>query len=135
MVHERQRLPLGLEAGDHLARVHAGLEHFEGDLAADGLGLFGHENDAESPLADLLQQLVRANHRSGAFRDRLVAALDSRELSGVEEPCRLLMSLQESLHALSQVSVSGAGLVEESRALGWAFFLQGFDEDGLFPHR
>ena len=35
VVHQRQGLPLGLEPGDHLPRVHPRLEHLQGDLAAD----------------------------------------------------------------------------------------------------
>ena len=37
MVHERQRLPLGLEAGDDLPRVHARLDDLQRHLAADRL--------------------------------------------------------------------------------------------------
>ena len=36
VVHQRQRLPLGLEARDHLTRVHAQLDELERDAAADG---------------------------------------------------------------------------------------------------
>jgi hypothetical protein len=34
MIHHRQRLPLGFEAGDHLVRVHAGLDDLQSDAAA-----------------------------------------------------------------------------------------------------
>jgi hypothetical protein len=54
VVHHRQRLPLGLEAGDDLAAVHAGLDDLEGDLALDRVRLLGHEHDAHAALADLL---------------------------------------------------------------------------------
>ena len=64
VVHDRQGLPLGLEPGDHLPRVHPRLEHLQRDLAADRLGLLGHVDDAEPALADLLQQLVRADRPS-----------------------------------------------------------------------
>ena len=37
MVHHRQRLPLGLEAGDDLPRVHARLDDLQRDPAADRL--------------------------------------------------------------------------------------------------
>ena len=57
MVHHRQRLPLGLEAGDDLSAVQAGLDDFEGDLALNGLGLLGHEHRAHPAFADLLQSL------------------------------------------------------------------------------
>src|SRR5947207_1004511 len=70
MVHDRQRLPLGLEARDHLARVHARLDDLQGNLATHRLGLLGHEDDAEAAFADLLQELVRTNHRASVFRGR-----------------------------------------------------------------
>ena len=68
MVHHRQGLPLGLEAGDHLPRVHARLDDLERDRPLDRLGLLGHEDDAHAAFADLLQQLVGADHRRPAFR-------------------------------------------------------------------
>ena len=68
MVHHRQRLPLGLEAGDHLPRVHARLDDLQRDRPLDRLGLLGHEDDAHAAFADLLQQLVRADDRAGALR-------------------------------------------------------------------
>ena len=68
MVHHRQRLPLGLEAGDHLPAVHARLDDLQRDAAADRLLLLGHIDDAHAPFADLLQQLVRADLRAGTFQ-------------------------------------------------------------------
>ena len=62
MIHQRQGLPLGLEPGDDLAAVHAGLDDFQGDPAADGLGLLGHVDDAHAPFADLLEQAVAADY-------------------------------------------------------------------------
>ena len=70
VVHQRQRLPLGLEAGDDLPGVHARLDDLQRDLAADGVLLLGHEDDAEAALADLLQQLVAADDRADALGRR-----------------------------------------------------------------
>ena len=70
MVHQRQRLPLGLETGDDLPRVHARLDHLQRDLAADRVLLLGHVDDAEAALADPLQQLVPADDRAHALRRR-----------------------------------------------------------------
>ena len=61
MVHQGQRLALGLEAAEDLGRVHAGLDDLEGDAALDRLGLLGHPDGAHAALAQLLQQLVRAD--------------------------------------------------------------------------
>src|SRR5439155_268804 len=72
MIHQRQRLPLGFEAGDHLPSIHAGLDDFQRHLAADRLLLLGHEDDAEAPFADLLQELVWADDGAGALGDRVI---------------------------------------------------------------
>ena len=69
MIHQRQHLPLDLEAGDDLPGVHAGLDDLQGDLAPDRLGLLSHENDAHPALADLLQQLIGADDIAGRFSD------------------------------------------------------------------
>ena len=72
MVHHRHGLPLGLEAGDHLPRVHPRLDDLERDRPLNRLGLLGHEHDAHAAFADLLQQLVGADDRAGLFGDGLV---------------------------------------------------------------
>ena len=69
MVHHRQGLPLGFEAGDHLPGVHARLDDLQRDRALDRLGLLGHEHDAHAAFADLLQQLVGADDRARALGD------------------------------------------------------------------
>ena len=55
MIHHRQRLPLGLEAGDDALRVHAQLDDLERDAAPDGFLLLGHVNHAAATLADHLK--------------------------------------------------------------------------------
>ena len=51
MIHQRLCLPLGLEAGDDLARIHTGLKHLQGDFPAQRFLLLGPEDHAEAPLA------------------------------------------------------------------------------------
>ena len=98
MVHQGQRLPLGLEAGDDLARVHARLEDLEGDLAADRLLLLGHEDDAEAAFADLLQQLVRADDRARAFANRRPIDRGGRTDGGrLQEAARAVRALPGEL--------------------------------------
>ena len=62
MIHQRQRLPLGLEPAKDLPGVHAQLDDLEGDLTDDRLALFGHIHHPHAALADFLKQLVAANH-------------------------------------------------------------------------
>ena len=70
VIHQRQRLPLRLEAGDDLGRIHARLDDLEGDGSPDRLLLLGHVNHAEAAFADLLQQLVRPNDAAIPFGRR-----------------------------------------------------------------
>ncbi len=70
VIHERQRLPLGLEARQHLTAVHPRLEELQCHLAAHRLLLLGHEDHAKPALADLLQQAVTPDHHPWAFVQR-----------------------------------------------------------------
>ena len=53
VVHQRQRLPLLLEALQHGLGVHAGLDELERDVALDRFGLLGDPDLAHAAFADL----------------------------------------------------------------------------------
>ena len=72
MIHQGQRLPFRLEAGNDLIGIHPRLDDFQSDDAADGSFLLGHIDNAKSPFADHLQQFVKPDHRSGPFGDRAI---------------------------------------------------------------
>ena len=55
VIHQRQGLPLRLEAGEDRPRIHAGLDQLERDLSFDRLDLLGEVDAAHSPFADLLR--------------------------------------------------------------------------------
>ena len=67
VVHHRQGLAFGLEAGDHLAGVHPRLDDLQGHFSVHRLLLLGHVDHAHAAFADLLQELVAADGRAGAF--------------------------------------------------------------------
>ena len=118
MVHQRQSLPLGLEAGDHLAAVHPRLEDLQRHLAADRLGLFRHEDDAEAAFADLLQQLVRPDHRAGTLADcRFIDRDSQRRGRRFQEAAGTKVIGDQLFDAPLQGRVPGAGLVHEGPAL------------------
>ena len=101
MVHERQRLALGLEPGDDLLGVHAQLDDLEGDPAADGLLLLGQIDHPAAALADLLEQLVAANLVAGFLGDqmRIVApslGCSGRKPSGASWACSRAWTLASS---------------------------------------
>ena len=64
VVHHGQGLPLGVEAGDHPAGVHAQLDDLQGDAPAQGLGLLGLEDLAHAALAQAAHQAVGADDRA-----------------------------------------------------------------------
>jgi hypothetical protein len=72
VVHHRQGLPLGLEPGDHLAGVHAGLDDLQCHLPPDRVFLLRHVDRAEPALADVLEALVRADDRPRPLSERSV---------------------------------------------------------------
>ena len=87
VVHHRQRLPLGLEAGDDLLGVQPRLDDLQRDLAADGVLLLGHVDDAEPALADPLEQLVAADDRADRLLDRRLGdLLEQRRPGGHDMP-------------------------------------------------
>ncbi|MEZ5977883.1 MAG: hypothetical protein R3F34_06675 [Planctomycetota bacterium] len=61
MVHQLERAALRLEAREHLARVHAGLDELQRDLARDRHLLPRAPDGAHPARTDLLQQLERAD--------------------------------------------------------------------------
>ena len=114
MVHQRQGLPLGLEAGEDLGGVHARLDDLEGDHAADRLFLLGHEDDAHAAFADLLQQLVGADDGAGAFGDTLVGTgLIGLASCGGRAHSRLRgRAFKEEVHLAPQLVVGTTSLVQ-----------------------
>src|SRR5262245_48279364 len=107
MIHKSQGLPLGLAASDHLARVHARLEHLQGHRAANGLGLLGYEDDTESAFADLLKDLVGTYDGTRAFADGLLICRGRGVLSEVRGSRQLrCWAIQEVTNPLAGLQQS-----------------------------
>ena len=135
MVHQGQGLPLRLEAGDDLPRVHAQLDDLQGHPAADRLLLLGHVDDRHAAFADLLEELVPADHGAGAFDDpgdfdrqlqRIGRLLDEAVLAGVDS--------QEGFQAGQQGGIAAAGLPQVRKLLVGLVDGQRRTEDGLFVY-
>jgi hypothetical protein len=113
VIHERQCLTFGLEPRDHLSRVHPRLDDLECDPAADGLFLLGHVDEAESPLADLLEQFVGTDQRPRFLASGQhscfapIVRLTAADLS------QRLMGVQQLLNPRPQLGVPAAALVQE----------------------
>ena len=120
VVHHREGLALGLEAGQHLPRVHPGLDHFERDLACDRPALFGHPDHPEPALADLLHQRVGAEDVARVFGDRIDGLFLARRLRlllrELEKVRRWFPGAQERLDLLARLRIVAAGRGEKTRA-------------------
>ena len=113
VVHQGQRLPLGLEPGDDLARVHARLDDLQGHLAANRVLLLGDEDQAEPSLADLLHELVGTDDRAGALGDRLVILGRVRARRNIlKKAARGVVGVQERFDFAAQFGVGATGLVK-----------------------
>ena len=117
MVHHGQRLPLGLEAGDDLAAVHAGLDDLEGDLALHRLGLLGHEDGAHAAFANLLKQLVRADDRARAFQQGLVDGRTAGNRRLFQKTPRPEMIHDQFFDVAPEFRIVAASLIQKGGAL------------------
>src|SRR5437879_5978328 len=111
MIHEGQGLALGFEAGNHLPRIHTGFEDLQRDGAADRLPLLGHEDYAKAALADLFDELVRADLSAWGVgvwmaQRRFFGHYPAEEVTG------FLMGPDQPFDARAQLAVAAASLVE-----------------------
>ena len=84
MIHQSQRLPLGLKARDDRTRVHAELDDLDGHFAPERRRLRGAINDTTAAFADFFENLVArkrigfARRRNSFFGFRSVAAFQAK---------------------------------------------------------
>jgi hypothetical protein len=131
VVHQGKCLPLRPEPGDDLPRVHPRLQDFDRHLTADRLGLLGQEHHAETALAALLHQEVRADDRAEALADWLVGGggrVPGR--SGVNAAQRPV-GVQQLIDAGAEVGVADARLGQKRRPTVRGVSLHGRQKDGL----
>ena len=103
MVHHRQRLPLGLEPGDDLPVSMPGLMILSATLRRTGCSCSAMQTDAHAPLADLLEQLVGADHACrGALRSP--GCIDRRTMGRGEVEGRPIQELPAAASAARRAS-------------------------------
>jgi hypothetical protein len=119
MIHQGQRLSLGLEARYHALRVHSGLDDLECDAPADRLLLFRYENDAATSFADLLQQLVSTHTLARLFPGSGFCPLFTygRCWRLFQERSDSVIRLEQSLYLVTKVPVVSAGPIQKGDAL------------------
>jgi hypothetical protein len=139
VIHQGQRLALGLEPGDDVAGVHPRLQDLERDLAADRLGLLGHEDQAEAPLTDELHQPVGPDPIAD-FRSRWAGVgrvVRARECQVGRRPVQRVvggMSREQRLDFAPEHQVPGTRFFQVGRPVGGARNGQSSGEDGFVDH-
>ncbi len=114
VVHQGQGLAFGPEPGQDLAAVHAGLDELQRDRPPHRLGLLGHVDRAHAPLADRLEQLVRADDRAGDLGRRGRAHRGGgRGGRRFEEAPGLKVGVDQPLDATTQFLVRAASAGDE----------------------
>ena len=126
MIHQRQRLALGLKPGDDLASVHPRLDNLEGDLAMHRLFLLRHEHPAKAPFADFLQQLVAANDGARPLANRPFFRRHDRLLKEVARP---FVSSEEPFYFGPEQWVVLANGIKVGGPCRWRILVGSFRQD------
>ena len=84
MVHQGQRLPLGLKTGYDRSRVHPRLDYLQRHLPADRTGLLRQKHDSKAPFSDLLDQGVGPDDCARLIRERRYLVAGSLAASAVQ---------------------------------------------------
>lgn len=131
MVHEREGLPLSLEASDNILGVHAEANDLERDAAPDGVLLFGHVNGTASSFADLLEEFIATDFIAGLFHGREQMRAGGADWTGrfAKKGPDIGVAGEKGVHALTETVVTGAGLGEIGVAHGAGGQLESGRED------
>jgi hypothetical protein len=118
MVHERKSLAFRLEAGNHLAAVHARFDDLQSDFAPDRLMLLGHVDDTKPAFADLLEKLVAADSSAWPFSG--LGASGGRRLGRriCGKAAGIFIDLDQIDDLLPQCCIPAARVLQERLAFG-----------------
>ena len=131
VIHHRQRLALDLEARDHLFGVHPELDDLECDPALHRLELLSHVDCPEAADADLLEQLIVPDNRSGALgvcRSGVCRLTIQHRLA--HEGCGFGLRFEQLVDALPECLVTPTSFVE----VGIEPLLRGIHQDFYRVH-
>jgi hypothetical protein len=80
MIHQRERLTLGLEPRDNLPAVHARFDELQGELAAERVRLLRQPDLTHTAFSDVPEKAVCTNDRVFLWRRRRSSVLSARQL-------------------------------------------------------
>ena len=110
MIHERERLALRLEPGNHRLRIHARLDHFYGDLTFDRRLLLSKVGNAAASLAQFAEQPIRADSIDAVQCAEVASSL-------TKVVAALPKASSQTCQSLDQIWFGGAGAFEICAAL------------------
>ena len=134
MIHQRQSLSFAFEASDHFFGIHTWLDDLQRHFAPDRFRLLGHVDNAKSPFANSLQELVGADNGPGILGNLRPHVADTANRRAAEKIPRFCMSLQQSLQPFAKCIIAAATLPDEPQPLFTGFQIQRFQKDFLLIH-
>ena len=138
MIHQGQRLPLLLEAGEHPLGVEAGPNDLDGDAALHRLGLVGDPDLAHAPFAELLAELEAAGEDAFGQERRPVLPRGIGRPgvgSAFEDAGGLAVGLEQALDARRRASSPPQAPSRNAHRSAPGALLERGGEDRLVTHR
>jgi hypothetical protein len=109
MIHHGHGLTFALEAGDHIAAVHARLQNLDGHATPDRIGLLGCKDPSHPALTQKLEQPIATDHRPRLFLQDRVRGFTRKRL---ENNIRVSVRFEQRFHFAAKHRV-GTGLVQK----------------------
>ena len=107
MIHHGHGLPFALEAGNHVATIHARLQNFDRHATPDRIGLLGCENPSHPTLTQKLEQAIATDDCSRLF---LLGRVRGPARERLKERIGVSMRFKKRLHLVAKRRVR-TGLV------------------------
>src|SRR5580704_11903750 len=133
MIHNRQRLPLRLEALHQRVVVHSGLDQLEGDLPLHWRGLFGQPDLAHATFTKFAHELKTFSKelsrlQPAATKDPIQTRDQSvkRRCGSKECGVCIIARGEQDLKFLPHGLIGQTGAIQEGGTLGWLQFLRFF---------
>ena len=135
MVHQGQGLPLGLEAGDDLPRVHAGLDDLEGHLAADRAAAARPRRPGRSRPRRSAPGACRGRSACPAFGRWPRTSSSDSAATGQSRRSSSSWCAQQGFKPAPQSLIAGTDFRKIGRPLFICGFVQRGGENGCFSHQ
>src|SRR5262245_684544 len=132
MIHQREGLAFGLEAGDDIPRVHSRFNDLQRDTPANGFSLLRKVNNSTAALADFLNDLITANPLPGRiieFRSGTHLPIGGQgDWVSSEESVGSINALDHGFEASGHCAIVAPQCLQKSPLVVWGEFQRLLEE-------